>query len=187
MRLSLILLVAVLAAPQVLAQETAPEAAEPTGTTLLATLEADGRFATLLGALEATNLAETLQGDGPFTLFAPTDEAFAALPEGTLESLTPEELQGILLYHVIGGAVDGATAAAAGEAPTAWGDNTLAFMATEDGGLMVNDATVIEADVMASNGVIHVVDGVLLPPAAEADDMEGMDDGAGMDDGTDRP
>ncbi|MEM1115919.1 MAG: fasciclin domain-containing protein [Bacteroidota bacterium] len=174
MRLSLILLAAVLAAPQVLAQETAEEA-EPAGATLIAALEADGRFTTLLGALQATNLTETLQGAGPFTLFAPTDDAFAALPAGTVEGLSPEQLQGVLLYHVVGGAVDSGTASGAGQAPTAFGETTLTFTPTDDGGLAVNDATVIEADVAASNGVIHVIDGVLLPPMDAPD--EGMDDG----------
>lgn len=161
-----------------LAQETAPaDAVEPavTGETLVAVLEADGRFTTLLGALEATNLVETLSGPGPITVFAPTDEAFAALPEGTLEALTPEQLQGVLLYHVVGGAVDSGTAAAAGAAPTAFGETTLAFTSPASGVLAVNEATVIEPDVAASNGVVHVIDGVLLPPAAEPASGDGAD------------
>ena len=185
MRLSLvplILLAAFLASPRVSAQETTPadDAATPDATgSIVAVLEADGRFTTLLGALETANLTETLSGDGPFTLFAPTDEAFAALPEGTLDSLTPEELQGLLLYHVVSGAVDSGTAAEAGEAPTAWGENTLLFTPADDGGLMIGEATVVDADLAASNGVIHAVDGVLMPPARDDmsdEEMEDMDD-----------
>ena len=185
MRISLFLaavFAVALAAPSASAQDTPPtdEAAPAAdGETLVAVLEADGRFSTLVGALQATNLVETLSGDGPFTVFAPTDEAFAALTEGTVEALTPEQLQGILLYHVVGGAVDSGTAATAGEAPTAWGDQALTFAATEDGGLTVNGVSVSEADVAASNGVIHIVDGVLMPPASDTPEGD-TTDGSGM-------
>ena len=145
----------------------APEAAPSDSPTLTAVLEADGRFSTLLAAVAAAGLTETLAEPGPFTVFAPTDEAFAALPEGTLEALTPEDLQGVLLGHVVLGAVSSEDAAAAGVAPTAWGDDELAFTAA-DGALMVEDATIVDADLEASNGMIHVIDSVLLPAADAA-------------------
>lgn len=120
-----------------------------------------GSFTTLAGALETAGLVETLKGDGPFTVFAPTDDAFAALPEGTLEGLSEEELTAILTYHVVPGAVmssdlsDGMTAATVegSEVTFSVGDS-----------VMVGDATVTSADIEASNGVIHVIDSVLMPP-----------------------
>lgn len=139
-------------------------------------LQADGRFSVLLGALDAANLTDALAGPGPFTLFAPTDEAFAALPEGTLDALTPDQLQAVLLYHVVDGAVSGAAAADAGEAPTAGNGAVLVFTAVEDGVLRVNDVLVVEADVAARNGVVHVIGGVLLPPPGAAADEAPDDD-----------
>jgi uncharacterized surface protein with fasciclin (FAS1) repeats len=124
-----------------------------------------GNFTTLVAAVEAAGLVETLSGEGPFTVFAPTDEAFAALPEGTVESLLMEEnrdqLISILTYHVVPGAVmsgdlsDGMTAATVQGA-----DVTI----TLGDSVMVNDATVVAADIEASNGVIHVIDSVIMPP-----------------------
>ncbi|MDG3041277.1 fasciclin domain-containing protein [Roseicyclus marinus] len=124
-----------------------------------------GNFTTLVAAVEAAGLVETLSGDGPFTVFAPTDEAFAALPEGTVESLLlPEnrdQLVSILTYHVVPGAVmstdlsDGMTAA------TVQGSEITIDL---DTGVMVNEANVVTADIAASNGVIHVIDAVILPP-----------------------
>lgn len=122
-----------------------------------------GTFTTLVAAVEAAGLVDTLKGDGPFTVFAPTDEAFAALPEGTVEGLLedPEALAGILTYHVVAGKVmsgdlsDGMTAATVNGA-----DITI----MTEGGVMVNDANVVAADVEASNGVIHVIDKVIMPP-----------------------
>ena len=124
-------------------------------------------FSTLVAALTAAGLVETLQGEGPFTVFAPNDAAFAALPEGLLEKLLlPENiavLTSILTYHVVSGNVM-STDVVAGDAPTVEG-STLAL--TTDMGVMVNDATVIQADVEASNGVIHVIDKVLVPPTVD--------------------
>ena len=124
-------------------------------------------FSTLVAALTAASLVETLQGEGPFTVFAPNDEAFAALPEGLLEKLLlPENiavLTSILTYHVVAGKVM-STDVTTGDAPTVEG-STLALDTMS--GVMVNDATVIAADVEASNGVIHVIDKVLVPPTVD--------------------
>ena len=124
-------------------------------------------FSTLVAALTAANLVETLQGEGPFTVFAPNDEAFAALPAGLLEKLLlPENiavLTSILTYHVVAGKVM-STDVTAGDAPTVEG-STLALALMD--GVQVNDATVIAADVEASNGVIHVINKVLVPPTVD--------------------
>jgi len=140
--------------------ETATD--EP-GTIVDVALATDG-FSTLVVALEAAGLVETLQGDGPFTVFAPTDAAFAALPEGLLEKLLLEEnrelLVRILTYHVVGGQVLAADVVA-GDVATVEGQNITLDTAN---GVTVNGANVTLADVLASNGVIHVIDAVLLPP-----------------------
>jgi len=124
-------------------------------------------FSTLVAALSAAGLVETLQGEGPFTVFAPNDDAFAALPEGLLEKLLlPENiavLTSILTYHVVAGKVM-STDVTTGDAATVEG-STLALDTMS--GVMVNDATVIAADVEASNGVIHVIDKVLVPPTVD--------------------
>lgn len=123
-----------------------------------------GSFTTLVAAVQAAELVDTLKGDGPFTVFAPTDEAFAALPEGTVEDLLKPEnkdkLTAILTYHVVPGKVmstdlsDGMTAA------TVQGSEIT--IGTTDG-VKVNGANVVSADIETSNGVIHVIDGVILP------------------------
>ncbi|NBB82819.1 MAG: fasciclin domain-containing protein [Alphaproteobacteria bacterium] len=122
-------------------------------------------FNTLVAAVQAAGLVETLKGDGPFTVFAPTDAAFAALPEGTVETLLmPEnrdQLTAILTYHVVPGEVTSDQLAGQTLSATTVQGSDLAIDATD--GVMVNDATVVAADVMASNGVIHVIDTVLLP------------------------
>jgi uncharacterized surface protein with fasciclin (FAS1) repeats len=124
-------------------------------------------FSTLVAALSAAGLVETLQGEGPFTVFAPNDAAFAALPAGLLDKLLlPENiavLTSILTYHVVAGKVM-STDVTTGDAPTVEG-STLALDTMS--GVMVNDATVIAADVEASNGVIHVIDKVLVPPTVD--------------------
>jgi len=124
-----------------------------------------GNFTTLAAALEAAGLVETLKGEGPFTVFAPTDEAFAALPEGTVESLLEPEnrdqLTAILTYHVVPGSVMSGDLSDGMEAETV---NGAPVTISTDDGVMVNDATVTAADIEASNGVIHVIDSVLLPP-----------------------
>ena len=129
------------------------------------TAAAAGSFGTLLAAAEAAGLVDALKGDGPLTVFAPTDAAFAALPDGTVETLlrpeNKDQLVAVLSYHVIAGAKV-TSDQLAGTTTTA---ETLNGSVAIDGtdGVMVNNATVISADVMASNGVIHVIDAVLLP------------------------
>lgn len=127
---------------------------------------ADGRFGTLAKALTEAKLVDTLQGKGPFTVFAPTDEAFEKLPKGTVDTLLKAEnrdqLQAVLTYHVVGGSIDLAGALAAKEAKTVQG--SAVNIAFSEGRVRVNDAAIIDADVKCSNGVIHVIDSVILPP-----------------------
>ena len=129
------------------------------------TAVAAGDFKTLATALQAAGLVDTLKGPGPFTVFAPTDEAFAKLPEGTLQDLLKPEnkakLQSVLTYHVVPGKVMSRDAVKLNSAKTAQG-SSINIKAT-DNGVMVNDARVVKADIAASNGVIHVIDKVILP------------------------
>ncbi len=124
-----------------------------------------GSFTILLTAVDAVGLGDTLAEGGPFTVFAPNDEAFAKLPAGTVESLLadPAKLTDILTYHVVPGRVTAADAAALSSAPTVQGTELSIAM---NGGVQVGDAHVVAADIEASNGVIHVIDRVLLPAAA---------------------
>ena len=126
---------------------------------------ANGQFNTLAAALEAADLIDTLKSDGPFTVFAPTDAAFAALPEGTVESLLEPEnrdqLVAILTYHVVSGRVTAADVVKLDEATTVNGQ-AIAINVI-DGGVQIDNASVVTADVDASNGVIHVIDSVILP------------------------
>jgi len=151
--------------------ESAMPEASPAETTAAATLGtivdvasgADG-FSTLVAAVSAAGLVDTMNGPGPFTVFAPTDEAFAALPPGVLDALLlPENKQTlvkILTYHVVPGTVLAADVMD-GEVATVEGQNVT--LSTADG-VTINGAKVIQADVMADNGVIHVIDAVILPP-----------------------
>ena len=124
-----------------------------------------GHFNTLVAAVKAAGLVDTLKGPGPFTVFAPTDEAFAKLPAGTVESLlkpeNKEKLQKILTYHVVAGHVMASDVVKLHSAKTLEG-GSLAIK-TAGGGVMVNNARVTKTDIAASNGVIHVIDTVLLP------------------------
>jgi len=122
-----------------------------------------GQFNTLLAAAKAAGLAETLAGDGPFTVFAPTDAAFDKLPNGTVEHLldNPEQLKQILLHHVVSGKVYAKQALKAGSASTLYGQPI--HISADDNGATVAGANIVKTDVKASNGVIHVVDTVLLP------------------------
>lgn len=124
-------------------------------------------FSTLVAAVAAAGLVETLQSEGPFTVFAPTNAAFDALPEGLLEKLLlPENvgvLTSILTYHVVAGKVM-STDVTAGDVPSVEG-STIAV--TTDGGVKVNGANVVAVDVAASNGVIHVIDAVIVPPTVD--------------------
>ena len=157
----------------VAAETTAPAAETTAGGEELGTIVdvASGNpdFSTLVAAVGAAGLAETLSGEGPFTVFAPTNDAFAALPAGLVDKLLlPENkdvLTQILTYHVVSGAVMAADVAA-GEVPSVEGS---AIVVTVDGGTVkLNDsATVVATDVMASNGVIHVIDAVILPPGLD--------------------
>jgi uncharacterized surface protein with fasciclin (FAS1) repeats len=132
---------------------------------IVATAVAAGNFKTLAKALEAAGLVETLQGPGPFTVFAPTDEAFAKLPAGTLESLLKPEnkarLTAILTYHVVPGRVMAADVVKLSEAKTVQGQSLR--IRTAGGKVMVDNAQVVATDVLAANGVIHVIDSVVLP------------------------
>jgi transforming growth factor-beta-induced protein len=131
------------------------------------TAVADGRFTTLAAALGAADLVETLKGEGPFTVFAPTDDAFAALPEGTVETLllpeNKQKLTDILLYHVVAGKVMAADVVSLTEAETVLGQAVA--VKVDMGKVYINDAEVIITDIVTSNGVIHVIDAVLLPKA----------------------
>jgi uncharacterized surface protein with fasciclin (FAS1) repeats len=133
---------------------------------IVATADAAGSFKTLLAAATAAGLVETLQGEGPFTVFAPTDEAFAALPAGTLDGLLadPEALKAILLYHVVSGAVTADQVVGMTSADTVEGSPIA--IAVKDGKVFLNDAAQVTAtDIKAANGVIHVIDQVILPPS----------------------
>jgi uncharacterized surface protein with fasciclin (FAS1) repeats len=122
-----------------------------------------GSFKTLVAAVQAAGLAETLSGTGPFTVFAPTDEAFAKLPAGTVDALLndKEKLASILTYHVVSGQVTAADAVKLTEAKTVNGQS-FKIVAGRDG-VMIDNAKVVTADIMTSNGVIHVIDSVILP------------------------
>lgn len=122
-----------------------------------------GSFKTLAAALQAANLVETLKGEGPYTVFAPTDEAFAKLPEGTVEALLKDKdaLTEILLYHVVSGKVTSGEVVKLTSAKTVEGEDVM--IKVSEGSVYINESKVTSADVMASNGVIHVIDTVLIP------------------------
>lgn len=132
---------------------------------IVAVATAAGSFGTLVAAVAAAGLVETLQSEGPFTVFAPTDEAFAALPAGVVDALLQESnkatLAKVLTYHVVSGTVL-AAAVATGDVPTVEG-STIAVEVTSDGVVLNGTAKVSATDVMASNGVIHVIDAVIVP------------------------
>ena len=121
-----------------------------------------GSFTTLVAAVKAAGLVDTLKGPGPFTVFAPTDEAFAKLPAGTVDSLLKDipKLKKILTYHVVSGKVMAADAAKLKSAKTVEGSE---IKIDASNGVKINDSTVTTADVAADNGVIHIIDSVLLP------------------------
>ena len=134
----------------------------------IAEIAVDGGFNTLVAALDAADLVETLSGEGTFTVFAPTDEAFAALPDGMLEDLLadPNALKQILLYHVVGDVVMAETVVTLDNAETLEG-STVAIEVV-DGNVFLNDSQVTSTDIEASNGVVHVIDKVLVPEMEEA-------------------
>jgi len=145
-------------------------AAAPTAAAndIVATAIGAGQFKTLVAAVQAAGLVEALQGKGPFTVFAPTDEAFAKLPAGTVEGLLkdPKALGNILLYHVISGEVKAASVTNGLSAKTLQG--SAVNFTVSDGKAMINGANIVATDITTSNGVIHVIDSVILPPAAAA-------------------
>lgn len=126
--------------------------------------QAAGSFTTLLAAVDAAGLTATLQGEGPFTVFAPTDDAFAKLPAGTVEALLNDlpTLTAILTYHVVPGRVTAEEVVTLTDAPTVNGARVS--ISVNGGSVMVDDATVVQTDIEARNGVIHVIDSVILPP-----------------------
>ena len=140
--------------------------ARATNQDIVETAVGAGQFKTLAAALKAADLVGTLKGDGPFTVFAPTDAAFAKLPAGTVENLLKPEnkakLTAILTYHVVPGAVKAEQVTKLDEAKTVNG--AMVKVSTDHGKVMINDATVVKPDIAASNGVIHVIDKVILPP-----------------------
>jgi uncharacterized surface protein with fasciclin (FAS1) repeats len=144
-------------------QAKGAKAAKAAKKDIVQTAQSAKTFTTLLAALKAADLTKTLRGDGPFTVFAPTDEAFAKLPPGTLDGLLkdPEKLKGILLYHVASGKVLSGDVAQRTEATTIGGQNVK--IDASNGVVLNQSAKVVQADILASNGVIHVIDTVLLP------------------------
>ncbi|MBD2772432.1 fasciclin domain-containing protein [Iningainema tapete] len=130
---------------------------------LVETARNAGKFNTLVKAVEAANLVETLTSPGPYTVFAPTDDAFAKLPEGTLDSLLQDipKLEKILTYHVAFGDVRSDDLSEIDEAPTVEG--SVLAIESANGKFKVNDANVVQTDILTENGVIHVIDAVLMP------------------------
>lgn len=153
-------------------QPTAPKtprstpATAATGKTIVSIASSNKKLKTLTAAIKAAGLEETLTGEGPFTVFAPTDEAFAALPPGTLDALlkpeNKEKLAQLLTYHVVSGKVESATLKS-GDVPSLLGKPITVTVKGKK--VMVNEAAVTKADVPASNGVIHLIDKVILPPS----------------------
>ncbi len=148
--------------------ETAMPAEDASGETIVDVASANGSFNTLVAAIQAADLVDTLSAEGPYTVFAPTDDAFAALPDGVLDKLLlPENkdtLAQILTYHVVAGAIPSSDVAT-GMVPTVEG--TDLDVVAEGGSVMVNGANVVTPDVAASNGVIHVIDAVLIPASVD--------------------
>ena len=167
--------------------EAMEEEMEDVGTIVDVAVEA-GSFSTLVTAVQEAGLVETLSSEGPFTVFAPTDEAFAALPEGLLDTVLADTdlLTSILTYHVVAGEVPAADVVTLESAETVQGESVT--ITVDDGSVMVNQANVSQTDVDASNGIIHVIDAVILPPSvaealAAADDA--MDEEESMNEAED--
>jgi uncharacterized surface protein with fasciclin (FAS1) repeats len=143
---------------------TTPAVDQPATADIVDTAIAAGSFKTLVAAVQAAGLVDTLKSPGPFTVFAPTDEAFAKLPAGALDGLLADKakLSAVLTYHVVAGNVTSTAVAGMTEAATVQGGK-IKIDASK--GVKINDATVIKADIAATNGVIHVIDTVLMPPS----------------------
>jgi uncharacterized surface protein with fasciclin (FAS1) repeats len=168
-RIALATVLVSLATPVAACEDDDPLAPAHPDSTIVETAIAAGSFETLVAAVQAAGLVEALSAEGPFTVFAPTDAAFAALPDGTLESLLQPEnraqLEAILTYHVVAGRLTAGDVIGSDELVTLQGQR-LPVVVT-DGVVTVGGATVVQTDVAASNGVIHVIDSVLLPQYAE--------------------
>ncbi len=168
---TLALLFALLASPTaVFAQESDD---------IVDTAVAAGDFPTLVAAVQAAGLVDTLKSEGPFTVFAPTEAAFAALPDGTIEALLADptgDLANILLFHVVPGKVMAADLSDGLQANTALGAPVT--FKISDSGAMVENANIVATDIETSNGVIHVIDAVILPPSDEAPEMLPVTGGA---------
>jgi len=145
--------------------EAAPPTSADAQSDIVETAASAGSFKTLVAAIKAADLEETLKGPGPFTVFAPTDEAFAKLPEGTLDSLlqpeNKEKLQSILTYHVVSGRVGSDQVVLLTSAKSVQGKELK--ISNDAGTVMVDGAKVVKTDIACSNGVIHVIDAVMLP------------------------
>jgi transforming growth factor-beta-induced protein len=156
--------------PTAMPEPTVVPTEAPMAKDIVDTAVADGRFTTLAAALQAAGLVDTLKGEGPFTVFAPTDDAFAKLPAGTLDELLKPEnkqkLTDILLYHVVDGKAMAADVSKLSAVKTLLGKDVA--IKQDMGSVYANDAKIIITDIETSNGVIHVIDSVLLPPAEEA-------------------
>jgi uncharacterized surface protein with fasciclin (FAS1) repeats len=150
------------------------------GNDIIETAKAAGNFKTLLAALEATKLTDTLKGEGPFTVFAPTDKAFAALPKGTVEALLkdPSTLKKILLYHVVGQKLMAKDVVNMNDINTLEGQKLPVKI--DQGVVSIGKAKVIKTDIYARHGVIHVIDVVLIPPVAEGPVAEGPTEAENM-------
>lgn len=153
--------------------ETMAESPAVAGDTIVDVAAANPDFSTLVAAVQAAGLQETLSGEGPFTVFAPTNEAFEALPAGLVDALllpeNKEVLTQILTYHVVSGEVMSSDIAP-GDVPTVEGED-IAITVTDNGTVRVNDAKVLTPDVEASNGVIHVINKVLVPPNVDVSSL----------------
>lgn len=153
-----------LAAAAIMAVASTPALAGGMNKDIVDIAAGNDQFETLVAAVQAADLVDTLKGDGPFTVFAPTDDAFAALPDGTLDVLLKPEnkatLTAILTYHVVAGKVMSADLQDDTTAPTVQGDTVAIDL---DNGPMIDNANVVTADIEATNGVIHAIDAVILP------------------------
>jgi uncharacterized surface protein with fasciclin (FAS1) repeats len=160
------LVAAVLATPTILSAQTSQKGKKMND--IVAVAAGAGQFNTLVAAVKAAGLVETLQGAGPFTVFAPTDAAFAKLPKGAIEALLAdkEKLVAVLTYHVVAGKVTAADIIKMGGADPATVNGAPVHITLHDGNVFVDGAKVINADIQASNGVIHVIDTVILPSMA---------------------
>jgi uncharacterized surface protein with fasciclin (FAS1) repeats len=174
-RYIILMVVALMVLPIVIAacSSDTEEAAEPSPSPtmplkdIVDTAVEAGSFTTLVSLVQAAGLEETLRGEGPYTVFAPTDDAFAAVPQETLDALAADPegaLTDVLTYHVVAGKVMSTDLSDGMMAETVNGES-LEITINDDGSVMVNDANVVTADIETANGVIHVIDAVLIPPS----------------------